>query len=100
MSISTSYLEELDDAISRGSREKRLEALWHATDLLIAGQYSDDQIWVFGEVISQLAVEIEEAARIELAKRLVQFDRSPGNLLGQLAFDDSIEVAGPVLRRS
>jgi hypothetical protein len=100
MSTSTSYLEELDDAISRGPREKRLEALWHATDLLIAGQYSDDQIWVFGEVIAKLAAEIEQAARIQLAKRLAQFDRSPGNLLSQLAFDDSIEVAGPVLQQS
>jgi hypothetical protein len=50
-----SFLQELDDAVSRGSPESRLRALWHATDLLIAGRYSDDEIWVFGEVIGRLA---------------------------------------------
>jgi hypothetical protein len=42
-----SFLQELDDAVSRGSVESRLRALWHATDLLIAGRYTDEEIWVF-----------------------------------------------------
>lgn len=31
------YLQELDEAISRGTHATRLQALWHATDLLIGG---------------------------------------------------------------
>ena len=100
MSESRSYLEELDEAISRGTQATRLEALWHATDLLIAGQYSEDQIWVFGEIISKLAKEIEEAARIQLAKRMARIDHAPGQLLQELAFDDAIEIAGPILQQS
>jgi Uncharacterised protein conserved in bacteria (DUF2336) len=100
MTENRSYLEVLDEAISRGTQASRLEALWHATDLLIAGQYSDEQIWVFGEIIARLADEIEEAARIQLAKRLARIDQAPRNLLHQLAFDDSIEIAGPILQQS
>jgi Uncharacterised protein conserved in bacteria (DUF2336) len=100
MTENRSYLEVLDEAISRGTQATKLEALWHATDLLIAGQYSDEQIWVFGEIIARLAQEIEEAARIQLAKRLARIDQTPRNLLHQLAFDDSIEIAGPILQQS
>ena len=47
-----SFLQELDEAVLRGSAESRLRALWHTT-LLIAGTYSEDQIWNFGEVIGK-----------------------------------------------
>jgi uncharacterized protein (DUF2336 family) len=95
-----SYLEELDNAISLGTRETRLQALWHATDLLITGQFSDEQVWTFGEVIQRLAEEIEVAARGRLAERLARFDRAPANIVRQLASDNAIEVAGPMLQHS
>jgi uncharacterized protein (DUF2336 family) len=95
-----SFLRDLDDAVLRGTEESRTRALWHTTDLLIAGRYSDDEIWTFGEVIGRLADEIEVAARAQLAKRLARFDRAPVNIINKLAFDDSIDVAGPVLRES
>src|SRR5207302_3937643 len=95
-----SFLSDLDDAVARGTAESRQRALWHATDLLIAGRYSDDEIWTFGEVIGRLADEIEVAARAQLAKRLATFDNAPVNIIHKLAFDDSIDVAGPVLRES
>jgi uncharacterized protein (DUF2336 family) len=95
-----SLLQELDDAVSRGSAESRLRALWHTTDLLIAGTYTEDQIWTFGEVIGRLASEIEVAVRTQLAKRLARFDNAPIKIIHKLAFDDSIDVAGPILRYS
>jgi uncharacterized protein (DUF2336 family) len=95
-----SYLSDLDDAVARGTAESRKRALWHATDLLIAGRYSDDEIWTFGEVIGRLADEIEVAARAQLANRLANLDNAPTNIIHKLAFDDSIDVAGPVLRES
>ena len=100
MSETKWFLRELNDAILRGTAESRLRALWHTTDLMIAGRYSDDEIWTFGEVIGRLADEIEVAARSQLAKRLADFDRAPVNIIHKLAFDDEIEVAGPVLRDS
>jgi hypothetical protein len=100
MSQVKSFLRDLDDAILRGSPESRMRALRHTTDLLIAGRYSDDEIRTFGAVIGRLADEIEVAARAQLAKRLARFDGAPANIIHQLAFDDEIVVAGPVLRES
>jgi len=100
MSEISSFLRDLDEAVSRGTPESRKRALWHTTDLMIAGRYSDDEIWTFGEVIGRLADEIEVATRAQLAKRLAQFDQAPVNIIHKLAFDDEIEVAGPVLRES
>jgi len=95
-----SFLRELENAVSRGSAESRLRALWHATDCLIAGRYTDDEIWVFGEVIGRLADGIELAARAQLSKRLAQTDNASINIVKKFAFDDSIDVAGPMLQHS
>jgi uncharacterized protein (DUF2336 family) len=100
MAEAKSFLRDLDDAVLRGTAESRARALWHTTDLLIAGRYSDDEIWTFGEVIGRLADEIEVAARAQLARRLAGFDNAPVNIIHKLAFDDSIDVAGPILRES
>ena len=95
-----SFLEELNTAVSQGSAESRERALWYATDLLIVGRYTDNEIWMFGEIISRLERDIETAARAQLAKRLARSDNAPVKVINKLAFDDSIDVAGPVLRQS
>src|SRR5664279_5182200 len=100
MTEATSILQELDDSISQGSPESRARALWHATDILIAGRYTEDQIWVFGEVIGRLADEIEAVARAKLARRLIHTKNAPINVVKKLSFDDSIDVAGPLLQHS
>ena len=100
MNQAKSYLEDLDDAISRGTAESRSRALWHATDLLIAGRYSEEEIATFGKVISRLAEEIEVEVRAQLSNRIASFDRAPIDVIHKLAFDDSIKVAGPVLEQS
>jgi len=100
MTEAKDFLHELGAAIARGSPESRARALSQATDLLITGTYTEDQIWVFGEVIGRLAEEIEVAARVKLAKRLAHSDNAPFNIIMFLALDDSIDVAGPVLQHS
>jgi len=94
------FLKDLNETISRGSPESRERALWHATNILIEGRYTEDQIWMFGEVIGRLAEEIEHAARAKLAKRLAHTNNAPFKVVKMLAFDDSIDVAGPVLQFS
>jgi uncharacterized protein (DUF2336 family) len=95
-----SFLEDLDEAILRGTAESRTRALWHTTDLMMTGSYSEDEIWTFGEVIGRIADEIEVAARAQLAKRLARVDNAPVNIIHKLAFDDEIEVAAPILQES
>jgi uncharacterized protein (DUF2336 family) len=99
-SMTSSFLTELEDAVSRGTAESCLRALWHATDVLIEGTYSEEQIWTFGEIIGRLAQEIETSARARLAGKIAVSNNAPLNLSRQLAFDDCIDVAGPVLRQS
>jgi uncharacterized protein (DUF2336 family) len=94
------FLRELDKALLQGSAESRAKALSYATDMLIAGRYTEDEIWIFGEVIGRLADAIEVAARSQLAKRLASTAHAPTSVIKKLAFDDAIEVAGPVLQHS
>jgi hypothetical protein len=100
MTQSKSVLRDLEEAILRGSAESRARALWHTTDLLIAGRYCEEDVATFGEVIERLADEIEVEARAELSQRLARIDDAPLNVIHKLAFDDEIAVAGPVLRES
>ena len=93
-------LDDLNDAIARGTAESRAKALWHATDILVAGEFGEDDIRLFGEVIARLADEIEETARAELSERLARSDNAPPKVVRMLAFDDSIRVAAPVLQFS
>jgi uncharacterized protein (DUF2336 family) len=95
-----SFLQELNVAVSQGSPESRERALWYATDLLIVGRYTDDEIWMFGEIIGRLEQDIEAAARAQLARRLARANNAPVKVINKLAFDDSMDVAGPVLRES
>src|ERR1700687_1947150 len=92
-----SFLQELEVAVSQGSAESRQRALWYATDVLIAGRYTDDEIWMFGEVIGLLERDIAVAARAQLAKRLARIDTAAARLIHKIAFDDSIDACGPVL---
>jgi uncharacterized protein (DUF2336 family) len=100
MTEARSFLQEINEAVLQGSTESRTRALWYATDILIAGRYTEDQIWIFGEIIGRLANEIEVVARAKLAKRLAHFDNAPINIVKKLAFDGSIDTAGPVLQHS
>src|ERR1039457_3811408 len=100
MTEAKSFLAELDDAVLQGSTESRLRAVWHATDLLIAGRYTEDQICVFGEVIGRLADEIEVVARAKLAKQLAHSENAPFKVVMILASDDSIDVAALMLQHS
>jgi hypothetical protein len=98
--MKSSFLEELDRAILTGTAESRERALWHATDMLMVGRFTEEEIWVFDEIIGKLAAEIELAARAKLAAKLSRIDHAPGRLINELASDHSITVAGPVLRYS
>jgi uncharacterized protein (DUF2336 family) len=102
LDTNNSLIAEVESAISSGSADKRVDTLRKVTDLFMlrADTYSDDQVEVFDDVISRLAVKIEEQARAELAKRLAPVARAPLAVIRSLARDESIVVAGPVLTHS
>jgi uncharacterized protein (DUF2336 family) len=94
------FLANLEDAVSKGTAESRRRALWHATDCLISGSYTEEQIWAFGEIIGRLAQEIEVGARVRLANELAASKNAPTDVVSTLARDDLIDVAGPILQHS
>src|SRR5262249_9166621 len=94
-----SLINELEDAISSGSIDRRVETLRRVSDLFLTGasMYSDQQIELFDDVIGRLAASIESKARAELANVLASIPNAPVNVIKTLAADEDIDVAGPVL---
>ncbi len=84
------------------SPRRRAEILRHVTDLFIvrADDLSEDEILLFDDVLIRLTVEIEIAAKALLAMRLAPLAKAPPRVIRELASDDAIEVAGPVLSQS
>lgn len=97
-----SLIDELINAVATGNAKHRMRVLQRITDLFAAGSrsYSRDQIALFDDVLQQLASDIETKARAKLAHRLASVENAPPKMIRTLAFDDEIEVAGPVLALS
>ena len=102
MTAQNSLIRELEDALSQGSAERREKTLRRVTDLFVFGSshFSGDHIAVFDGVFSHLVADIEQSARAALADRLAAIPNAPPKVIRKLAFDDAIEVAGPVLAQS
>ncbi len=97
-----SLIEELEEAIQSGVKDKRVTTLRRVTDLFLtdAERLSDQQIAVFDDVLGHLIAKIENRALAELSTRLAPVDNAPIGVVRRLARDDEIEVAGPVLTQS
>ena len=97
-----SLLDELQSTLANGTVARRVETLRRVTDLFINGavDYSDTQVGVFDDVFQCLIDHIETSAKALLANRLAPIDSAPPLTIRELAFDDVIEVAGPVLSQS
>ncbi len=95
-------LDELNDAVTHGTAARRAAILHSITDIFISGssRYSDNQVELFDDIFVRLAENIEQSARAALAHRLSRLPRAPAKLSRQLATDDDIEVAGPILQNS
>lgn len=102
MDILASLVTEVEDAVSHGDPARRIETLRRMTDLFIeqAPHLADLHVAVFDEVILRLSRGIEFRVRVELAERMADLAVAPRGVLRDLALDDEIAVAGPVLERS
>ncbi len=99
---SENLLDELQNALTHGTVARRVETLRRVTDLFVNGavDYSDKQIELFDDVFHCLIEHIETSAKALLASRLASIEAAPRQTIRTLAFDDVIEVAGPVLSKS
>ena len=102
MAAHTSLLIELQEAIERGSSDRRMESLRRITDLFLgdAAVLNGEQVDVFDDVMGRLIDQIEMKALVELGQRLAPLSNAPKQVMRRLARNDAIAVAGPVLARS
>jgi uncharacterized protein (DUF2336 family) len=102
MSAAGSLIPELEDVLQHGSREKRAEALRRITTLFVDGasSYNEKHVSVFDDVFGRLIAEIEAKARAELSRQLAPVENAPAEIVRQLAKDDDISIAGPMLQQS
>src|SRR5262245_54770433 len=97
-----SLLDELVCPVATATARHRLRIIDRITDPFAAGSrsYSHEQIALFDDVLRRLCIDIEVKARAKLAERLAGMHSAPPKLVRSFAFDDAIEVAGPLLVRS
>ena len=103
MSIArASLISELETAVQSGSKTERIDTLRRITDLFLSTQdrLNAEQIDVFDEVIGHLVRRIEVRALAELSERLAPIENAPIGVIQNLAREDEILVAGPVLTNS
>jgi uncharacterized protein (DUF2336 family) len=102
MSFPASLLPELEEVVQHGSAEKRAKTLHRITSLFLdgAGNYGDEHVALFDDVIGSLIEEIEVKALAELARRIAPVPNAPRGVVTTLAKNDNISVAGPVLKQS
>src|SRR5665213_4260103 len=102
MSVVTSLIPGLDEIIRHGDPVRRAEAGRRIADLFLqsAAALRPDHVALFDGVLIELVPHAEMTARSELAERLSLLGNAPRALVGQLARESEIAVAGPLLRRS
>jgi len=100
--MTTGLINQLEEALSSKSVARRAAILRRVTDLFLvgSGNFTKDQIEVFGDVMGRLMETVEQQERARLGERLAFSPDAPPNLIRTLAFDATAEVAGPVLTHS
>ncbi len=99
MTANLSLVDELEAAIASSDIGRRALILRRLADLFVStsGNLSNEQIALFDDVLRQLVDEIEAGARAGFAEYLAKSPTAPPGILRQLALDEVIDVARPIL---
>jgi len=102
MTAATSLIPGLDEIVRRGDPKRLAEAARGISELFLQGAagFRPDHVDLFDGILTELVPHREIAARVDLAERLSPLGNAPRMLVGQLAREDEISIAGPLLRRS
>jgi uncharacterized protein (DUF2336 family) len=100
--VATALIPGLDEIVRHGDPKRRAEALRRITELFVeeAAKLRSDHVDLFDGVLGGLIPNTEVAARVDLAERLSHVANAPRVLVGQLARENDLTIAGPLLRRS
>jgi uncharacterized protein (DUF2336 family) len=102
MTAATSLIPGLDDIVKRGDPRRRGEIARAISELFFrdSANLKPELIDLFDGLLIDLVPHAELASRIDLAERFSHLNNAPPHLVNQLARENEIMVAGPVLRRS
>src|SRR5580700_2386961 len=102
MTVATSLIPGLDEIVKHGDPKRRAEAARLISEMFLQGaaHFRPDHVDLFDGFLIDLVPHTEPAARAGLAERLSLLANAPRGLVGQLAREDVIAIAGPLLRRS
>ena len=102
MTIAASLIPELDEMVRAGDPKRRADAARRVGELFLQGaaNFRPDHVELFDGVLVSLVPHADLAARVDLAERLSLLGNAPRGLVGQLAHENEIAIAGPLLRRS
>jgi uncharacterized protein (DUF2336 family) len=102
MTVATLLIPGLDEIVRHGDPKRRAEAARRISELFLQGaaNFRPDHVDLFDGILINLVPHSELAARADLAERLSLLAKAPRGLVGQLAREDDISIAGPLLRRS
>ena len=108
--VGQSIVDEIEAAVG-GSAAKCIETARRVTDLFLtsAGRFDGDQVDLFDSVLERLIKAIEQHAIVDISARmalaeistqLAPIAQAPPSVIRQLAGNDEIRVAAPVLQES
>ena len=102
MTVAIPEIPGLDEIIRHGDPQRLAEVSRRITELFLqrAANLRPDHVDLFDGILTGLVPHTEIAARADLAERLSLLGNAPRALVGQLAREDEILIAGPLLRRS
>jgi uncharacterized protein (DUF2336 family) len=102
MTAATLLIPGLDEIVKHGEPARRAEAARRIAELFFqdAATLQPRHVELFDGLLIDLVPFTETIARAELAERLSLLANAPRTLVGQLARENEILVAGPILRRS
>jgi uncharacterized protein (DUF2336 family) len=102
MVAAASLIPGLDEIVRGVDPKRRAEAAQRISELFLQGaaNFRAEHIDLFDGILIGLVPHAEPASRADLAERLSLLANAPRGLVGQLAREDEILIAGPLLRRS
>src|SRR5579863_984306 len=102
MTVATSLIPGLDEIVSQGDSKRLGEVARRITELFVQGAVSfrAHHVDLFDRVLIDLVPHAEIPVRADVAEQMSVIVNAPRMLVGQLAREDEISVAGPLLRSS
>lgn len=102
MAFATSLIPGLDEIVRGDDPDRRADAARRIAELFLQGAAGlrPEHVEVFDGILTGLVPRTELTVRADIAERLASVANAPRNLVGQLAREDEIAIAGPLLRSS